>query len=500
VSGRPGRSCVHERFAEQVRRGPHRLAVRFEGHSLTYSQLDARANRLAHNLMRLGVGPDVPVGLCIERSLDLPAAMLGIFRAGGAYLPLDPTYPPSRLTFMLEDAGSSVLVTERHLLEAFPGCRQSVVLMDGQWGSDPMLSESAPTTNVGGHHLAYVIYTSGSTGVPKGVLMEHRSASNVLDNMARIVQASPGDVVLAVSTLAFDIACLDVFLPLSVGGQVVVVSREDAMFGYRIAEWLTRTEATIMQATPATWRLLLDSGWAGSPSLKMVSTGEVLTRELAEALLHRGGRLWNAYSTTESGIYATVHEVGPGDSPVPVGRPIDEVSVHVLDQDGAPAASGTKGEIHIGGAGPARGYLNRPDLTNREFVPDPFADTPGARMYRTGDLGRWCADGSLEYIGRIDHRFKVRGHRVEPGEIEAALATHPDVAQAVVVGREDEFGQLRPFAYVVPAVGAAVRPLDLRRYVMDRLPPYMVPAAVVVLDALPLTPNRKVDRLALPAP
>lgn len=500
MSARLGRSTLHQRVADQALRTPDAVAVQFGEDTLSYAQLDARANRLAHHLRGLGVGADVPVGLCLERCLELPIAMLGILKAGGAYLPLDPAYPSPRLLFMLEDAKAPVLVTDRDLLGTFRSYRNSIVLMSGEWRSDPNLSEDAPEGRAHGRNLAYVIYTSGSTGAPKGVLVEHASARNVLENMEGILGASRRDVLLAASTLAFDIACLDVFLPLAVGGRVVIVSREDSMFGRRISHWLARSRATVLQATPSTWRMLLDSGWDGGTTLKMVCTGDVLTTTLAHALLSRGGRLWNAYSTTEAGIYSTIHEVLDDESPIPVGRPIENVSAYILGKEGLPVAEGEIGEICIAGAGLARGYLNRPDLTDERFVADPFAADLGARMYRTGDFGRWFPDGSIAFIGRVDHQFKVRGYRVEPGEIEATLIAHPCVAEAVVVGWQDEFGKQRPVAYVVLAEGRTARPLDLRRYTMDQLPAYMVPAAVVILDQLPLTPNRKVDRLALPPP
>ena len=494
------RSCVHHLVADQAGRAPEAVAVTFDDRSLTYGELETRSNRLAHHLRRLGVGPEVLVGLCIERSLDLPVALLAILKAGGAYVPLDPAYPPPRLAFVLEDTRATVLITERHIVEALPPHRASVVLLEGEWLTDPALPEDEPNSGVGLDNLAHVIYTSGSTGTPKGVMTEHASLRNGLDATRKAFGVSDQDVVLALSTIAVDLTWLDICLPLAVGGRVVVLSGEDMMFGRRIADWLARSEGTFIEATPITWRLLLGAGWKGSARLRMVSAGEVLTKELADSLLARGASLWNGYGATEGGIYTTLHEVGRGESPIPVGRPIDNMDVYVLDEEGAPVAAGAEGELYAAGVGVARGYMNRPELTEARFLTDPFTDRLGGRMYRSGDLGRRRPDGILEFVGRADHQVKVRGFRIELGEIEVKLTGHPEVRQAVVMAREDEPGEKRLVAYVVPADQRSPRSRDLRRYLKENLPSYMVPTAVVVLPSLPLTPNRKVDRLALPPP
>jgi amino acid adenylation domain-containing protein len=490
---------VHHLIADQARRTPDTIAVRFEDELLTYAEVERRANRLAHWLRGSGVGPDVLVAMCIERSLETPVALLGILKAGGAYVPLDPGYPSPRLALMLADSHATVLLTERHLLDRLPEHEATVVLMDGEWRSDPGLGEDEPDSGVGLQHLAYVIYTSGSTGVPRGVMIEHRSIRNGVDALLDLFEISSRDVFLGVSTLSFDMACLDVCLPLSGGGHLAVLSAEEVMFGRRIAQRLAWTNATMLQATPVTWRMLVEAGWTGS-DLRMVSTGEALRADLAEALLARGSRLWNLYGATEGGVATTVHEVQRGESPVPIGRPLANVVVHILDELGSPVEDGAEGEIYASGLGLARGYLNRSELTRERFVPDPFAPASGARMYRTGDLGRRRPDGTIEYLGRADHQVKIRGFRIELGEIETTLVGHPDVREAVVVAGEDEGGQKRLVGYVVPVAGRSPRPLTLRRYVKDRLPSYMVPAAIVALPELPLTPNRKVDRLALPPP
>ena len=486
--------CVHEAVAERATASPERTAVRYADRSLTYGELDERAHGLARWLIDAGVGPDVVVAVCIRRSLDLPVVLLGILRAGGAYLPLDPTHPAPRTAFLLEDSGAPVVVTQADLADSVEGHGARLILLDDE--------TTAPGDPVRGRatlaDLAYVIYTSGSTGTPKGAMVEHRSLANVVESMRDLLAFGEDDVVLAVSTLSFDIACLDVFLPLSVGGQVVIITDEDAMFGARIAAALESSRATLLQGTPAMWRMLLAAGWMGTPGLRMISTGEALTPQLATTLLDLGASVWNAYSATEGGIYATVHRVEHGETCIPIGRPIPNVPVRLLDDEGRPVSQGTIGEIYIAGAGPGRGYLHRPPLTAERFVPDPFASEPGARMYRTGDRGRERPDGEFEYLGRSDHQVKVRGFRVELGEVEAALRAHPAVGLAVATVQDDEGQDGRLVAYVEPAPGERPDGRDLRRFLMDRIPLFMVPSAIVVLDALPMTPTRKIDRQALP--
>lgn len=489
--------CVHELISEQAERTPRAVAVQFGNESLTYDELNARAGRLAIGLIDLGVGPDVLVGLCVERSLDLAIGLLAIFKAGGAVVPLDPVFPPPRLAFMLEDTQAPVVMTQRSLRGALPPNRARVILVED--GEGPALGDQ-PVSRATARNLAYVIYTSGSTGRPKGVMIEHLSLTNVLHSMLRIFDMTERDVVLAVSTLSFDIGCMDLCFPLLVGGRVVVVGDEEGMFGGAIARVLTSTGTTFLQGTPSMWRMLVESGWGGSPQLKMISTGEVLTDSLAASLLDGGGRLWNAYSATEAGIYVTVHEVRPGETSIPLGRAIPNTGVYVLGKDGRPVPAGVTGEVYLGGLGLARGYLNLPELTRERFVPNPFVEDPAARLYRTGDLGRHRPDGSLDYLGRVDDQVKLRGFRIELGEVEAALAGHPAVGRAVALVREDEPGDRRLVAYVVRREGWTASPRELRRYLMERLPLHMVPEAVVVLEAFPLTPTRKVDKKSLPPP
>jgi amino acid adenylation domain-containing protein len=489
-----------ELFREQVERGPERLAVTCGEQSLTYRELDRSAGQLAGYLERLGVGPGVRVGICVERGVDMVVGLLGILRAGAAYVPLDPAYPRERIAFMLEDSGASVLVTQDSLLASLPQHTARVLSLDG----DREVIAAEPTDGAavqsGADDLAYVIYTSGSTGRPKGVQVPQRALSNFLHAMADRPGLCSDDVLLAVTTLCFDIAMLELLLPLVVGGRVVVASREVAVDPARLARVLESSGATVMQATPATWRMLVASGWPGLPQLAILCGGEALPRDLADALLSRGRCVWNLYGPTETTIWSTVCQIRPGEENVSIGRPIANTRVYVLDDALRPVPLGAPGELYIGGQGVSSGYFERPELTRQRFVPDPFSDAPDARLYRTGDRVRFRPDGDLEYLGRLDHQVKLRGFRIELGEVEATLRRHALVREAAAVVREDVPGDARMAAYVVPAGDDPVSAQELRQFVRTSLPEYMVPSSIVFLDALPQTPNGKVDRRALPAP
>jgi amino acid adenylation domain-containing protein len=447
---RPEAQTVHRLFELQAEQTPEAVALVFEGEQLTYRELNARANRLAHSLRDLGVGPEVLVGICLERSADMVVALLAVLKAGGAYVPLDPAYPQERLAFMLTDAGVPLVLTQESLAAGFSGHGAWPVCVDTDAGAIARQSDDNLPPLAGAEHLAYVIYTSGSTGRPKGVQITHGSLVNFLTSMRRRPGLGARDTLLAVTTLSFDIAALEIFLPLSVGARVEVVGREVAQDGARLAKSLAVSGATVMQATPATWRLLLEAGWLCGPGLKILCGGEPLTPELAQQLLARGASVWNLYGPTETTVWSTVHQVDGRDGPVPIGRPIANTRVHVVDARGQPVPPGVAGELLIGGAGLARDYRGRPELTAEKFIPDPFSGRPGARLYRTGDLARWLPGGELECLGRVDHQVKIRGFRIEPGEIETALGRHPAVRQAAVIAREDTPGDRRLVAYVVP--------------------------------------------------
>jgi amino acid adenylation domain-containing protein len=448
-------ASIHELVSAQVARTPGAPALVVDGTTVTYRGLHTRALALAGRLRGLGVGPDVLVGVHLERSLAMVVAVLGILEAGGAYLPLDPEYPRARLALMLEDARVRVLLTETSRLADLPdvaGAR--VVCLDAEpsAGTPPEVAGARPAS---ADDLAYVIYTSGSTGRPKGVEVPHRGVVNCLTALRSVAGMTDRDVLVAVTTLSFDVSVVDLFLPLVVGARIVLVGRDVAVDGARLAAVLAGTEATLMQATPSTWRLLLDAGWRARPGFRVLCGGEPLPRELADRLLAAGARLWNLYGPTETTIYASALEVGPGSGPVPLGPPLANTCFHLLDAHGQRVPPGVPGELVIGGVGVARGYLGRPDLTAERFVPDPFDGGGAGRMYRSGDLVRQRPDGTLEFLGRLDHQVKVRGFRIELGEIETVLADHAGVREAAVTVRDVGPGDRRLVAYVVPDLDAA---------------------------------------------
>jgi amino acid adenylation domain-containing protein len=493
----PRDARLHDLIEAQADRTPEATAVVFEQQRLSYGELNARANQLAHYLRELGVGPEVLVGVCMERSLEMVVGLLGVLKAGGAYVPLDPTYPKDRLSFMVEDAGLKVLLTQESLAGIWTGHLVELVCLDRDW---PVISGRGvenSLTAVKAENLAYVIYTSGSTGRPKGVQISHRAVVNFVHSILRKPGITREDRLLAVTTISFDIAGLELYVPLTVGARVVVASRPAAMDGGALARLLTEEDITVMQATPVSWRLLLEWGWKGKSDLKVLCGGEALPRDLADRLLERAESVWNMYGPTETTIWSTVDRVEPGRGAVLIGRPIANTEVYILDHNLQPLPVGAVGELYIGGDGLARGYLNRRELTEERFIAHPFK--PGARLYNTGDLARYRSDGAIECQGRADHQVKIRGHRIELDEIEAVLNQHPDVRQAAVIVREDVPGDRRLVGYVVPAPESTMQIGKLGNHLKERLPGYMIPA-LVILDRLPITPNGKLDRGALPLP
>ena len=496
----PSNLCLHQLIEEQATRTPQAVAVEYQETRLTYGELNARANRLAHHLRELGVGTESLVGLCVERSPEMVIGLLAILKAGGAYVPLDPTYPRERLAFMLEDSQATILLTQQHLVPQLPHGAVRLVCLD----SDPaLLAEqradnlALPTTP---EQLAYVIYTSGSTGRPKGVQVPQRALVNFLHAMRREPGLSAQDTLLAVTTLSFDIAGLELWLPLVAGARLVVAPREVAADGAALARTLVQTRATVMQATPITWRLLLAAGWQGDTRLKILCGGEALPLDLARQLLPKCAELWNMYGPTETTIWSSCARVTPEDETISIGRPIANTQMYVLDPEQRPVPIGVPGELYIGGTGLARGYLKRPDLTAERFIRHPFEQTQNAHVYRTGDMARYRADGTLEVLGRLDYQVKLRGFRIELGEIETTLEHHPAVRQALVMVREDTPGDQRLVAYVIPEGPHTPTAHELRQALAQRLPAYMLPSAFVFMETLPLTLNGKVNRQALPAP
>jgi amino acid adenylation domain-containing protein len=497
----PRNTCLHEMIEAQAARTPEAVAIVHDGQQMSYRLLNARANQLSQFLRKLGVGPDNLVGVCVERSPELIVALLGILKSGGAYVPLDPLYPTGRLSMMVEDSALKVLVTQDAFLSKFSNYQGHLVCLDQK--ANAIADESAENESGGARveNLAYVIYTSGSTGKPKGVQISHRSLVNFLISM----QSSPGlraeDMLLAITTVAFDIAALELYLPLTVGARVMLVTRETGADGYKLRQFVERSAPTVMQATPATWRLLLEAGWQGDKELKALCGGEAMPRELALELLKRVASLWNMYGPTETTVWSTTCQISSADGPIAIGRPIANTEIYILDKHLQPVPVGVPGELYIGGEGIARGYLNRPDLTAEKFLPNPFVQQGSTgRVYKTGDLARYRANGEIECLGRIDHQVKVRGFRIELGEIESVLGEYPGVRQNVVVAREDTPGDKQLVAYVVVGQGYSLAADSLRNFLKQKLPDYMLPSRFMFLDTLPLTPNGKVDRKALPTP
>lgn len=497
----PRASCIHELIEAQTKRAPDAIAVQFEDQSLTYKELNKRADALAHALMAQGVKPGTLVGLFVNRSVDMLVGLLGVLKAGGAYLPLDPSFPAGRLAFMLADSNVGIILAQSTLLARLPENNAQVVCLDetsrGKRGRKPKATVTPDDP-------AYVIYTSGSTGKPKGVQIHHRSVVNFLSSMRENLKINSEDTLLAVTTLSFDIAVLELMLPLTVGARVVIADSETTADGALLAQALTDSNTTFMQATPASWRLLIEAGWQGKQDLKILCGGEALTNDLAEKLLQRGAQVWNLYGPTETTIWSTMHRVASDDNSsisntVSIGRPIANTQIYILDTNLQPVPVGVIGDLFIGGDGVSRGYLNRPELTAERFIQNPF--DMASTMYKTGDLARYMPDGNIEFFGRSDQQVKVRGFRIETGEVEAALTAHLSVKQAVVAAWKEKSSDASLVAYVVPASSENEADAgQLRDFLRGKLPDYMLPSIFVQLDSLPLTPNGKVDRKALPPP
>lgn len=496
----PRDACVHELVARQAELTPDAPAVGFETESLTYRQLQERAAAVAADLASLGMGRGDLVGVLVERSTDMVAAVLGVLASGAAYVPLDPSFPPERLRSTLDDAGCAAVLTQRPLLPLVPAGGPRAVVMEDIHSSSSA-GEVAASRAAGPDDLAYVIYTSGSTGKPKGVEVTHRALVNFLWSMRTEPGLSGRDVLLAVTTLSFDIAGLELFLPLVVGARTVIASRDTAADGRKLLEALRSSGATVMQATPTTWRILLEAGWRSDPGFRALCGGEALPRELAASILEAGAELWNLYGPTETTIWSALCRVVRGDEAPPIGHPIANTDLYVLDASLQPLPPGVPGELCIGGEGLARGYHGRKDLTDEKFVADPFSPPgSGARLYRTGDLVRRSGDGTLRFLGRTDNQVKLRGYRVELGDIEAHLETHPGISQSAAVIREGVSGTKRLVAYYVAGSGSPPGPDELREYLRGKLPAYMVPSLFVAIPKMPLTHNGKIDRKALPKP
>jgi amino acid adenylation domain-containing protein len=510
----PRNRCIHQLFEAQVEQTPAATAVISVEGSLTYRALNQRANQLAHYLQQRGVGPETLVGICVERSLEMVVGILGILKAGGAYVPLDPAYPQDRLAFMLSDSRASLLLTQERLLPVVPVHDGVVICLDRDWGMISRESDENLESGSTAENMAYIIYTSGSTGKPKGVVIEHRSLVNYALAACDAFAMSHEDRVLQFAPLSFDTSSEEIYPCLIKGATLVLRSASmiDSIseFLQKCREW----ELTVLDLPTAFWHELTRKVGADAialpQSLRLIIVGgeRALPEMLAlwQASGNRHIKLMNTYGPTEGTIVATIHEMlqstteGSMLREVPIGRPVANVQVYLLDPHLNAVPIGIPGELHIGGAGLAREYLNRPELTDEKFIVNPFHSSSAARLYKTGDRARYLPTGEIEFLGRLDQQVKVRGFRIELGEIEATLCRHPKVDEAIVMARDDASGVKRLVAYVVPQHGHAASSKELHSFMKDELPDYMVPSAIVLLESLPLTPSGKIDRLALPAP
>ena len=509
----PQDKCIHQLFEEQVERTPDHVAVVFEDQQLTYRELNAKANQLAHYLQTLGVGPEVLVGICVERSLFMVVGLLGILKAGGAYVPLDPEYPKERLAFMLEDTQVSVLLTQQTLVHQLTEGEAQMVCLDSEWKAIAQESKENPVSKVTAKNLAYVIYTSGSTGKPKGVLVSHYNVVRLFKATQSWFHFNERDVWTLFHSYAFDFSVWELWGALFYGGRCVVISYWVSRSPDAFYDLLCKEQVTVLNQTPSAFRQLIQVEESGKVTKKhhlrlVIFGGEALQLESLKPWFKRHGderpQLVNMYGITETTVHVayrplTIADVNEAKGSV-IGIPIPDMQVYVLDRYQQPVPIGVPGEIYIGGAGLSRGYLNRPELTTERFIPNPFSEKTGAYLYKSGDLARYLSNGDLEYLGRMDHQVKIRGFRIELGEIESVLAQHPAVKQSVVVTREDIPGDKRLVAYVHLDQEQIFGVKELRSFLQCKLPDHMVPSTFVLFDALPLTPNGKVDRHALPAP
>jgi amino acid adenylation domain-containing protein len=501
----PQPPCIHQIFEEQVVRTPHAPALVFEDESLTYAELNARANQVARYLRTLGVGPEIPVGVLLERSPELIVGLLGILKAGAAYVPLDTTLPDARLSFLLADTAAPVVLTQQALAGRLAGESAQVVCLDGTVDEIERQSEANPLIEVSEENLAYVIYTSGSTGQPKGAMLHHRGVRNRLLWGITEYGLGSSDAVLYKTPLSFDVSVWEIFAPLLSGARLIVArpgGHQDSAYQIKL---IAEQQVTHVDFVPSMLQVFLDEeGLERCSSLKLITcAGEALTMELRDRFYARTkAGMYNLYGPTEASLAVTYHlcERAGAEKTIPIGRPMRNARIYLLDQNLRSVPVGIPGELYIGGVAPGRGYLKRADLTADKFIPDPFSERGGERLYKTGDLARYQLDGAIQFLGRIDHQVKIRGMRLELGEVESVLGKHPDVKESVVLTHELIPGEKSLVAYIVSKNGAVVSKGEVQTFLRERLPEYMVPAAVVSLNALPLMPNGKVNRSELPAP
>ncbi|MFD2201721.1 non-ribosomal peptide synthetase [Shivajiella indica] len=488
----------HQVFEAQVEKTPDAIAIIHQGQQLTYDQLNQQANFLAHRLLEFSGAVEFRVGIWMKRSWTLPVALLAVHKAGGAYVPLHITYPEARVQYILEDAKVDILITNLDP-ESYKGLKVPVIELEEKPQTLPKTYTNLPSQS-SPENLAYLIYTSGSTGKPKGVMINHSSLMNFLWSMKDRPGIHQKDVLLAITSLSFDIAALEIFLPLMAGAKVVVASEEMLENPVLLSQAIDQHQVSIMQTTPAIWQLLLDSGWKGKAGLKALCGGDVLTRKFANKLLEKVGSLWNMYGPTETTIWSAVNLINKGDHPITIGQAIGNTHLYVLDKYKQPIPLKVVGELHIGGKGLARGYANLPILTKEKFIPDPFSSQPDAHMYKTGDRARYMSDGSIEILGRLDDQVKVNGNRMELGEITAILLQHPSIQDGIVVTRTGSSGEKKLVAYFVPKNNISIGPNELKEFIGRKLPGYMIPSIFVSMASLPLSTSGKINRKELPDP
>lgn len=494
----PETTGIHTLIERQCKETPDRIAVEFNDNTLSYRDLDLRSNKLAAYLKNLGAAPGTLIGVSLKRSQEMLIAMLGILKTGAAYVPLDPDFPGERISYMISDAGIKLLISEESVIKQLPEFDGVIVSIDKDARSIDKCSPSAlHFTDFDSESIAYVIYTSGSTGKPKGVQVPHRAVVNFLSSMKHTPGITQEDTVLALTTLSFDIAVLELLLPLTVGARCVIVNRETAWDGNLLISAIEKSKPTIMQATPATWRLLLTSGWKGSPALKILCGGEAFPQDLASDLLNRSASVWNMYGPTETTVWSTCYQITDANKPLLIGRPIANTTVYILDESLQPVPVGVAGNLWIGGDGVTRGYLNRPELTERAFIRNPFSTDSNDIIYKTGDIARYYSDGNIECLGRSDNQVKIRGYRIELGEIESAISQLDTIKQCAVVICDVSKGDVRLVAFIVPRPQKNVSLQEVRNFLRNKLPEYMIPQHVSQTGQLPLTPNGKIDRKKL---
>jgi len=505
--------CIHQLFEKQAEKTPEAVALIFEGKTMTYGELERRANQLAHLLQSHGVGPEVLVGICIRKSFEVVIGVLGILKAGGAYVPIDQETPGELAEYILNDSQTQLVIAEKKLSQKFGSFTKNLIIYDESPEKINDQNRERPSSTVSPENLAYIIYTSGSTGRPKGVLVEHKTAYNVLQSVKEKPGITEADTLIAMGKLSFDIPTAEIYSPLMVGAKVLLVGNETVKNAQELRK-LIENGVTIIYATPYHYKMLMEAGWKGDKSLNMISTAEALPPNIAKILFNLCEKLWNFYGPTETTVFATGYQLREDDPCITIGYPVKNATVYILDENRQKVENGVKGEIYIGGKGVARGYLNRPELTAERFLPDPFSIEPGARMYRSGDIGRIIESGQIEYLGREDDQVKIHGFRIELGEVENILVQHPRVGQAVVLAWEDTPGNKKLAAYILEEKEQDAIELlsqerevhnerlkdEIYQFCSQKLNPYMVPKSFVIMDKFPLNQNGKINRKALPKP